>query len=90
MNFETSACTERCEPKVESAKSILENTDTILKELGCQLRQIDDIIYSPSKSKAEPIANEPQDSCLLYTLNRQRNLAGDLLQIALHIREGLC
>ena len=88
MNFETSACTERCEPKVESAKSILENTDTILKELGCQLREIDDIIYSGSKVEAD--ANEPKDSCLLYTLNRQRSLAGDLLQIALHIREGLC
>ena len=39
-----------CEPrdtKPETAKSVLENTDDILKELFAELRRIDDAIYSP-------------------------------------------
>ena len=39
-----------CEPrdtKTETAKSILENMDAILKELADELRRIDDAIYSP-------------------------------------------
>ena len=87
MNFENLACTERSEPKTESAKSILENMDAILKELGNELRRIDDAIYAPSNAGCDVI--EPQAECLLATINRQRNTAESLLKIAMHIREGL-
>ena len=87
MNFENIACSERNEPRTESAKSILENMDAILKELGAELRRINDAIHSPSNDGCD--ANEPQDECLLGMLNRQRNQAESLLRIAVHIREGL-
>ena len=87
MNFENSTCTERSEVKIESAKSILENMDAILNELGNELRQIDDAIHSPGKVERD--ATEPQDECLLGTLNRQRHIAEKLLETAVHIREGL-
>lgn len=87
MNFGNVACTERSEQKTESAKSILENMDAILDELGTELRKIDDAIYSPSNAGCD--VNEPRDACLLDTLNRQRNLAESLLKIVVHIREGL-
>ena len=72
--------------KPESAKTILENMDAILKELASELVRIDSAIYSP-----EPCVerSEPQDECMLATLNRQRNTAEALLKIAVHIREGL-
>lgn len=92
MNFENLACAERSETKaVEPAKSILENMDAILKELGTELRRIDDVIYSPSNVNSNSVCdvNEPHDDCLLQTLGRQRNLAESLLKIAVHIREGL-
>ena len=92
MNFENLACTERSETKaVEPAKSILENMDAILKELGTELRRIDDVIYSPSNVNSNSVCdvNDQQDDCLLQTLGRQMNLAESLLKIAVHIREGL-
>ena len=92
MNFENLACTERSETKaVEPAKSILENMDAILKELGTELRRIDDDIYSPSNVNSNSVCdvNDQQDDCLLQTLGRQMNLAESLLKIAVHIREGL-
>ena len=79
-----------CEPrdtKPETAKSILENMDAILKELGSELRRIDGAIYSPNNDGSD--ANEPRDECMLGTLNRQRNMAEYLLKLAVHIREGL-
>lgn len=79
-----------CEPrdtKPETAKSMLENTDAILKELFAELRRIDDAIYSP-KNVGEN-ANEPKQECFLGTLERQRNVAESLLHLAVHIREGL-
>ena len=90
MNFENLACTERRETNpepVEPVKSILENMDDILKELGDELRRIDEAIYSPSNAARD--VSEPQDECLLGTLIRQRHLADSLLGIAIHIREGL-
>jgi len=92
MNFENLARTERSETKaVEPAKPILENMDAILKELGTELRRIDDVIYSPSNVNSNSVCdvNDQQDDCLLQTLGRQRNLAESLLKIAVHIREGL-
>lgn len=73
------------EPR-ETAKSILENMDAILKELSAELRRIENAIYAP-----KPIedAKEAPDECLLETLNRQRNTAEQLLKLAVHIREGL-
>ena len=73
------------EPR-ETAKSILENMDAILKELSEELRRIDDAIYAPSPLED---AKDASDECLLETLNRQRNMAGRLLKTAVHIRDGL-
>lgn len=72
---------------ITPAKAILEDMDAILKELGNELRQIEDAIYSPSNDGRDP--NEPQDNSLLQTLGRQRNLAENLLKTAAHIRDGL-
>lgn len=80
-----------CEPrdtKPETAKEILENMDSILKELSNELRRIDDAIYSP-KNVENSKPNEPTQECLLGTLDRQRNVAEALLKLAVHIREGL-
>lgn len=89
MNIENLTCAEPREIiSTEPAKQILENMDVILKELGDELRRIDGAIYSPSNDKN--VVSEPQEECLLGTLNRQRNLAESLLKIAVHIREGLC
>ena len=74
-------------PKPETAKTVLEEMDGILKELFNELRRIDDAIYSP-KNVGED-ANEPKQECLLGTLDRQRNVAEALLHLAVHIREGL-
>lgn len=70
----------------ETAKSILENMDAILKELSAELRRIDDAIYAPTPLED---AKETADDCMLDTLNRQRNMAEQLLKTAVHIREGL-
>ena len=72
--------------KPESVKTILENMDAILKELGCELERIESAIYSPQPFEDR---TESKDDCMLETLNRQRNTAGSLLKIAVHIREGL-
>ena len=79
-----------CEPrdtKPETAKAILENMDAILKELFAELRRIDEAIYSP-RNVGENV-NEPKQDCFLVTLDRQRNTAKALLDLAIHIREGL-
>ena len=72
--------------KPESAKTILENMDAILKELASELVRIDSAIYSPRPGDEK---KEPKDECMLGTLNRQRNMAEGLLKLAVHIREGL-
>ena len=72
----------------ETAKSILENMDAILKELSNELRRIDSAIYSPQNYEDASDLNEKKES-LLETLNRQRNDAEGLLKLAVHIREGL-
>lgn len=72
--------------KQESAKTILENMDAILKELGNELKRIDSAIYSPNPVDG---TNAPNDECMLGMLNRQRNTAEELLKLAVHIREGL-
>lgn len=72
--------------KPESAKTILENMDAILKELANELERIDSAIYSPRPFEEK---SEPKDECMLETLNRQRNTAEALLKLAVHIREGL-
>ena len=79
-----------CKPediKPETAKSIMENMDVILKELFAELRRIDDAIYSPRNVGEN--SNEPKQECFLGTLERQRNTAQALLDLAIHIREGL-
>lgn len=72
--------------KPESAKTILEDMDAILKELGNELVLIDSAIYSPRPAEER---SEPKDECMLGMLNRQRNTAEALLKLAVHIREGL-
>lgn len=71
----------------EPAKEMLENMDVILTELGQELVRIDSAIYSPRV--AEERKNDPVNECLLGTLNRQRATAQKLLDLAIHIREGL-
>lgn len=73
-------------PEIEPAKVILENTDAILKALSGELARIEEAIFSPKPCKE---TKEPADECLLGTLNRQRNVAEELLRTAVHIREGL-
>lgn len=90
LNFENATICEPRDVKTEPAKSILENMDAILKELSCELRRIDDAIYSPGNvGENANDSNEPKQECFLGTLNRQRNFAEALLHIAVHIREGL-
>lgn len=82
-----------CEPgdgKPETAKSVLEEMDGILKELCDELRRIDDAIYSPKNVGCADDSNKPApQECLLGTLNRQRLVAKASLDLAVHIREGL-
>ena len=82
-----------CEPrdgKPETAKSILEEMDAILKELHDELRRINDAIYSPQNVESTIGSNEPTaPECLLGTLSRQRSVAKASLDLAIHIREGL-
>ena len=79
---------DRCVPveRQETAKEILENMDAILKELMGELVRIDEAIYSQRPCEEK---NEPRDECLLETLSRQGYTAQALLDIAIHIREGL-
>ena len=72
--------------KPESAKTILEYMDAILEDLESELTKIDSAIYSP---KPADTTNAPKDECMLGTLNRQRKMAEGLLNLAVHIREGL-
>lgn len=82
-----------CDPrdgKPETAKSVLEEMDAILKELSGELRRINDAIYSPQNVDNTVVSNEPTaPDCLLGTLTRQRVVAKDSLNLAIHIREGL-
>ena len=87
LNYGEMATCEPGDTKTETAKEILENMDAILKELFAELRRIDDAIYSPRN--VEENANEPKQDCILATLHRQRNTARALLDLAIHIREGL-
>lgn len=73
--------------KQETAKMIFENMDAIFTELSCQINLIEAAVYG-QKLKNED-AREPADECILGTLNRQRNMAEQLLKTAVHIREGL-
>ena len=73
--------------KQETAKMIFENMDAILDELSGQINSIEAAVYG-KKLKNED-AREPADECILGTLNRQRNMAEQLLKTAVHIREGL-
>ena len=72
--------------KPESAKTILENMDAILKELENELTRIESAIYSEKPIEG---TNTPKDKSMLETLNRQRDMAEGLLKLAVHIREGL-
>lgn len=83
-NMRAVPCAEMQKP--ESAKTILENMDAILKELANELERIDSAIYSPRPFEEK---SEPKDECMLGTLNRQRDTAQGLLKLAVHIREGL-
>lgn len=86
MNEMTTMNPHECMGKAEPAKAILENMDVILKDLGSELVRIESAIYSPMPCEER---SEPRDECILETLNRQRNKAVDLLNLAVHIREGL-
>ena len=72
--------------KPESAKTILENMDAMLKEVANELVRIDSAIQSPRPFEER---SEPKDECMLGTLNRQFDMAEGLLKLAVHIREGL-
>lgn len=74
-------------PKIEPVKVILEDIDSILKELGNELDRIDEAIYSPGLK--ENAVSDPMNECMLGALNRQRSVAKNLLKTAVHIREGL-
>lgn len=76
----------RVQTETVNAKAILENMDAILKELMGELERIDGAIYSPRPFEEK---NEPREECLLETLLRQREVAQSLLDLAIHIREGL-
>ena len=71
----------------ETVKSVLEETDGILKDLANVLRMVDDAVYG--KSPAVEENGEPHDEHLLAILYRQRKTAWELLDKALHIKEGL-
>jgi len=84
------ATCELTENKPETAKSVLEEMDGILKELSTELRRIDDAIYSPQNVENTVKSNEPTaPEGFLETLNRQRCVARDSLAFAIRIREGL-
>lgn len=90
MNFDNVACTECSAPKVEPAMSILEEMDAILRELGKELGEINDAVYSLSNADSMRVVDGTQGACcLLGTLTRQRTVAKSLLDTARHIREGL-
>ena len=93
MNFENVTCDEPSGPaKAEPAALIMEDMDVIIKELGKELSEIDDAIYSPSNANSMRVVDDTQANgfCLLGALNRQRYTAQRLLDTARHIREGLC
>ena len=73
--------------KTEPAKTILDNMDAILNELWQELVRIDSAIYSSRPT--EERERNPADECLLGILNRQRATAKKLLDLTIHIREGL-
>lgn len=86
MDYTYNKVMEINEPR-ETAKSILEYTDNILKELANELGRIDGAINSTGPV-VEGISEHP-DECLLATLCRQRETVERLLKTAVHIREGL-
>ena len=71
----------------ETVKGVLEETDEILKDLANVLRMVDDAVYG--KSPAVEENGEPHGECLLAILYSQRKTAWELLDKALHIKEGL-
>lgn len=72
----------------EPAKVILEKTDGLLDELANELRCIEEAVFSPKPQSGMPPIQEP-DTCLLATLRRQNTAVRVLLEIAIHIRNGL-
>lgn len=90
LNYGEMATCELTENKPETAKAILENMNAVLKQLSNELHRIEDVIYSPRNVENSKVLNEPTEpEGFLETLNRQRNVAGDLLHRVVHIREGL-
>ena len=73
--------------KTEPAKPILEHIDAILNQLGQELVRIDSAIYSPRTM--EERESNPTAECMLAILNRQRATAQELLELTIHIRDGL-
>lgn len=90
LNYGEMATCDPRDTKPETVKAILVNMDAILKELSAELRRIDDAIYSPRNvGENANDSNEPKQECFLGTLDRQRNVAQSLLDLSIHIREGL-
>lgn len=78
------------EPR-ETAKMILESNDHILDELSNQLRDIFEALSggtTTNNDSASRVADK-QDSNMLDTLRRQRDLAEFILKVSVRIREAL-
>lgn len=77
------------EAKRETAKDLLDHMDGILREMETQVAMISDAVYrgKPLVEK-EPI-NEPCDPPMVVIMQRQRDIAGRLLEEIIKIREAL-
>lgn len=78
------------EPR-ETAKMILESNDHILDELSNQLRDIFEALSggTPTNNDSAARVADKQDSNMLDTLRRQRDLAEYILKVSVRIREAL-
>lgn len=73
----------------ETAKTLLDKTNSILIETLTELKSIDNAISGQRPDVKEPPISGNSEECLLTTLREQNRLSAEILEIARHIKGGL-
>lgn len=73
----------------ETAKTLLDKTNSILIETLTELKAIDNAISGQRPDVKEPPISSTSEECLLTTLREQNCLSAEILEVARHIKGGL-
>ena len=92
LNFENAQICAGAEAERETAKELLDNMWSILREMGNHIDMISDAVYRDGKNveKGPALTNEPcATPPMVVTMREQRDTAERLLKEIIKIREAL-